>query len=185
MAHSTPRPDLWSVVASEQIIKDRWIDLRADTCIDGQGRTIAPYYVLSPADWVTVMAIDRTGQAIIVEEYRHGAGFVAIGLVGGAVDPGESPTDAALRELQEETGYAAEEIIDLGATWANWGNHTNRSHHFLALGCRRVSEQSLDDSETITVRLEPVADLGERLEQSYHLLTWLKAQEHLRPENAR
>lgn len=178
-------PQAWTVIASERIVQDRWIDLRADTCIDGQGRTIAPYYVLTPADWITVLAIDEQGRAITVEEYRHGAGIVAVGLVGGAVDVGEAPRDAALRELREETGYQAQEIIDLGATWANWGSHENRSHHFLARGCRRVAEQSLDDSEMITVHLEPLDGLGERLEQSYHLLTWLKAQEHLRSESAR
>lgn len=173
-------PQAWRVADSTQIVKDRWIDLRADTCVDGRGRTIAPYYVLNPADWITILAVDESGQAIVVEEYRHGAGIVAIGLVGGAVDEGESPRDAALRELREETGYVAGEIIDLGSTWANWGNHTNRSHHFLARGCRRVAAQSLDDSEIITVHLEPVDSLGDRLEQSYHLLTWMKAMPRLR-----
>lgn len=179
------RPTPWQVVSSERIVKDRWIDLRADTCVDGQGRTIAPYYVLEPADWITVLALDVDGRAVTVEEYRHGAGIVAIGLVGGAVDDGESPSDAALRELREETGYIAEEIIDLGSTWANWGNHTNRSHHFLARGCRRVTAQSLGDTELISVHLDDLEQLGGRLEQSYHLLTWFKGMEWLRAERAR
>lgn len=179
---SAVHPAPWRVVGSEPIVRDRWIDLRADTCIDGRGRTITPYYVLDPSDWITVLALDEDGLAIAVEEYRHGAGIVAIGLVGGAVDDGENPKDAALRELREETGYVAAELIDLGSTWANWGNHTNRSHHFLARGCRRVAEQSLDDSETITVHITTFDGLGERLEQSYHVLTWLKASQRLRAE---
>ncbi|MEJ1086852.1 NUDIX hydrolase [Microbacterium sp. Mu-80] len=178
------RPTPWQVVGSQRIVKDRWIDLRADSCVDGRGVTIAPYYVLEPADWITVLALDEEDRAVTVEEYRHGAGIVAIGVVGGAVDAGETPTDAALRELREETGYVAGEIIDLGATWANWGNHTNRSHHFLARGCRRAAEQSLDDTELISVHLEDLEPLGARLEQSYHLLTWLKAMEWLRAERA-
>lgn len=176
------RPAPWRVVTSTPIVTDRWIDLRADTCVDASGRTIAPYYVLDPADWITVLALDEDGRAVTVDEYHHGAGIVATGLVGGAVDAGEDPKDAALRELREETGYVAAEIIDLGLVWANWGNHTNRSHHFLARGCRRVAEQTLDDTETISVRLEDLDTLGTRLEQSYHLLTWHKAMDRLRAD---
>ena len=175
--HSPPAP--WSVSGSEVVVADHWIRLRADTCVDAAGRTIAPYYVLEPAEWVSVLALTPDGDAIVVEEYRHGAGIVALGTIGGAVDADEAPRDAAMRELREETGYGAHEIIDLGATWANFGNHTNRVHHFLARGCVRAGEQSLDDGELITVRVLPLVDLGEQLSQSYHQLTWYKAQERL------
>lgn len=172
---ATPRPEPWKVVESATLVSDRWIHLRSDTAQDAAGRTISPYYVLEQADWITVLAVTADGEAVAVEEYHHGAGIVALGLVGGGVDAGEQPADAAARELIEETGYAAAEIIDLGAVWANWGNQTNRSHHFLARGCTRVAEQSLDGGELIDVRLMPLSELGEQLAQSYHLLTWHKA----------
>ncbi|MGM7665499.1 NUDIX hydrolase [Microbacterium sp. A93] len=164
---------------SEMIVADRWIRLRADECVDVAGRTISPYYVLEPSEWISVLAVNLDGDAIIVEEYRHGAGIVALGTIGGGVEPGEDPRDAAVRELREETGYEAQEIVDLGATWANFGNHTNRVHHFLARGCTRVAEQSLDGGEIITVHLLPAEGLGDRLEQSFHQLTWYKALQQL------
>ena len=169
------RPQAWTVSDSAIIVADRWIRLRADTCTDAAGRTIAPYYVLEPGDWVSVLALNPEGEAILVEEYRHGAGLVALGTIGGAVEPGESPLEAAARELREETGFESWEIVDLGATWANFGNHTNRVHHFLARDCVRVGEQSLDDTETIAVHVMPMQGLDEHLHQSYHQLTWFKA----------
>ena len=175
---STAAPTPWEVRGSDVIVEDRWIRLRADTCVDAAGRIITPYYVLEPAEWISVLALNVDGDAIVVEEYRHGAGIVALGTIGGAVDADESPQDAAARELREETGYESAEVIDLGATWAKFGNHTNRVHHFLARDCVRVSEQSLDDGELITVRVLPLDGLDECLEQSFHQLTWYKALAH-------
>ena len=173
------KPAPWRVVGSETIIADRWIRLRADDCRDAQGRTIAPYYVLEHRDWISLLALTPGGDAILVDEYRHGAGIVAPGAIGGVTEPGESPADAARRELREETGYEAGELVDLGATWANFGSHTNRVHHFLASGCARVTDQTLDDTETIDVLVAPFEGVESRLSQSYHLLTWFKAQAHL------
>ena len=168
-------PHAWRVVASETVVADRWIRLRADDCRDASDRRIAPYYVLEYPDWISVLALNPEGSAILVEEYRHGAGVIALGTIGGACEPGEDARVAAARELREETGHVAAELIDLGSTWANFGSHTNRVHHFLALGCERVAEQSLDDSEAITVHILPFDGLDERLEQSFHQLTWFRA----------
>ncbi|WP_182253417.1 NUDIX hydrolase [Microbacterium esteraromaticum] len=165
------------MVGTRTIAADRWIRLRADECEDVDGRRITPYYVLEPADWISVLALDDRGDAILVEEYRHGAGIVALGTIGGAVEADEAPIAAAHRELREETGFAASRMIDLGATWANFGNHTNRVHHFLALDCTRAGGQSLDETEAIAVRVLSLSGLGEHLAQSYHQLTWYKAME--------
>jgi ADP-ribose pyrophosphatase len=175
---SSPEP--WDVRASEIVVSDRWVTVRADDCVDSRGRAITPYYVLEYSDWVSVLAIDTAGDAVVVEEYRHGAGIVAWGTIGGGVADGEDATDAAVRELREETGYEAASMIPLGWTWANFGNHTNRVHHFVALDCRPASDQALDDSEDIRVHVVPLAGIAERLHQSYHLLTWYKAEELLR-----
>lgn len=175
---SAAAPTPWEVRGSEVILEDRWIRLRADTCVDAAGRIIKPYYVLEPAEWISVLALNVAGEAIVVEEYRHGAGILALGTIGGAVEANEPPQDAAARELREETGYEPAEFIALGATWANFGNHTNRVHHFLARDCVRVTEQSLDNGELITVRVLPLDGLGEHLEQSFHQLTWYKALVH-------
>ncbi|WP_433584282.1 NUDIX hydrolase [Microbacterium hydrocarbonoxydans] len=173
-------PEPWLITGNEIVVADRWIRLRADDCSDSQGRRIAPYYVLEYADWISMLALDRDGRAIVVEEYRHGAGIVAVGTIGGAVEAGEQPKEAAVRELREETGYGAAEVIDLGATWANFGSHTNRVHHFLALDCRRIGEQQLDESESIEVHLVSPDGLADHLGQSFHQLTWYKAMERLR-----
>ncbi|WP_353114742.1 NUDIX hydrolase [Microbacterium sp.] len=175
-----PSPQPWRVERSREVISDRWIRLRADDCVDALGRTIAPFYVLEYGDWVSVAALTPAGEAVAVVEYHHGAGVTGIGLVGGAIEGGEAPADAAVRELAEETGYAAGRIVDLGWTWANWGNQNNRVHHLLALDCVATAAQQLDEGEIIDVVLLPQDGLADRLPQTIHQLTWFRARERLR-----
>lgn len=170
---ATPQP--WTIITSERVIDDRWIRLRADTCVDGAGRTIAPYYIQEPADWVSVFAIDEDGSAVVLNEYRPGARAVLPGVVGGGVEPGEDPAICAARELREETGREAGELVDLGWTWANWGQLENRVHYFLALDCRVIADQQLDSGELIEVVTMSVADTDGLFQQVYHQLNQLKA----------
>jgi 8-oxo-dGTP pyrophosphatase MutT (NUDIX family) len=41
----------------------------------------------------------------MTEQYRHGTGKIALEFPAGIIDKGETPEQAALRELQEECGY--------------------------------------------------------------------------------
>ena len=76
----------------------------------------------------------------MVRQYRHGAGQLTLETPGGLIDPGETPAEAAARELLEETGYAADEIVSLGAVNPNPALFSNRLHGFLARGAQRVRE---------------------------------------------
>lgn len=159
---------------------DRWINLRADDCVDMLGRTIAPYYVFEQPEWITVVPVTPDGHIILVNEYRHGARVVGTGLVGGTVEETDStPIDAALRELEEETGYIATELIQLGFSWANWANQTNRVHHFLATGCIPTGQQAPDDNELIEVSLQPFDTVASQLHQAYHQLAYQLAKARL------
>ncbi|MBT2555557.1 NUDIX hydrolase [Arthrobacter sp. ISL-5] len=168
----------WATLSSRPVISDRWVNLRADSCLRSDGITIDPFYVLTQSEWVSVFALTTGGEVVLVEEYHHGAGTVGIGLPGGVVEASDgSAIEAAARELREETGFRAEQLTSLGATWANWGNQTNRVHHVLATGCHRVGEPTLDESEQIRVHVISRSDFDPMsLQQSYHQLTSLLAE---------
>src|SRR4029079_8447108 len=70
--------------------------------------------------------------------------------------PGEEPHQTAARELFEETGYEAPEVIFLGKTRPNPAIQDNWIHTFLARGVEYRQEPLNDGTERTRVRLEPL-----------------------------
>lgn len=151
----------WSVEQTSHVVRDRWISLRADSCITASGDSISPYYVLEYPDWVNVVAITEGSDVILVRQYRHGLGRSLLELPCGAVEGPESPALAARRELLEETGFAGDEFIATGVLSPNPATHTNLTHCFLATGCRRVTEPEPDATEDLELELMPLEEFVE------------------------
>jgi 8-oxo-dGTP pyrophosphatase MutT (NUDIX family) len=145
----------WRVTGHRYLVQDRWITLRADTCIVPGGVTLDPFYVIEERDWVHVFALDAEGRIAVVRQYRHAAEVTTVELPGGIVDEGETPLDAARRELLEETGHDATQWHAAGALWANPARQTNRVHLFLATGLSPARALALDEGEHLEVAAVP------------------------------
>jgi 8-oxo-dGTP pyrophosphatase MutT (NUDIX family) len=78
-------------------------------------------------------------------------------------DEGESPEEAARRELLEETGYAARSIEPLGWVHPNPAVQTNRRHTFLAEGVYPAGSPNPDPDEAFEVELEPLRSIPSRI----------------------
>jgi len=142
----------WTVKASRDVIRDRWIRLRADDCVTAEGTEVSPYYVLGYPDWVQVVALDEEDHVILVEQYRHAFGGMALELPAGAIDREDpSPLAAGGRELAEETGYVADEWRYVGKLSPNPATHTNFCHTVLAQNVRAGGRLLNDPAEQIRV----------------------------------
>jgi 8-oxo-dGTP pyrophosphatase MutT (NUDIX family) len=108
------------------------------------------FFRIDSSDWANVVPITPEGGVVMVRQYRHGAGRVTLETPGGLVDSGETPADAAAREMLEETGYRASEIAPLGGVNPNPAIFGNRLHAFVARDSVRVAQiQSGETEETV------------------------------------
>ncbi|MCS7083056.1 MAG: NUDIX hydrolase [Bacteroidetes bacterium] len=141
------------------------MNVRVDRLRLPSGAEIAEFHVIEQPDFANVLAITPTGEAVLLETYRHGMGEIALELPGGVVDPGETPLEAARRELREETGYEAEAWLPLGRVALNPHTHTNWVHLFLARGARATSSAKRDPMEDFRLELVPAHALPKLVEQ--------------------
>ena len=143
----------WTTLESSYIIRRPWLTARVDKVLLPDGRINPEHYVLEYPAWVNVIAITRQGDFVMIRQYRHGYDEVLTELCAGVVEDGESPLEAARRELLEETGYGGgswQETITIGQ---NPSICNNMTHCFTATGVERVSDQHLDAGEDIEVLL--------------------------------
>jgi ADP-ribose diphosphatase len=109
-----------------------------------------------------ILAIDDDNHAILIEQYRVPVGAPCIelpaGLVGDEVE-GEAIEAAAARELEEETGYRATRMVNLGRFYASAGMSAEYFTLLRAEGLTKVGEGGGVAGEDIVVHRVPVADV--------------------------
>ncbi len=147
----------WRRERSERVADCRVFRVRRDTSADPRGGGEHDFYVIEAPDWINVIPLTDDGRVVLIEQYRHGTESISLEIPGGMVDPGEEPLDTAARELLEETGYAAREVVFLGKTRPNPAIQDNWIHTFVARGVERRGEPSNEGTERTRVRLVPLA----------------------------
>lgn len=106
------------------------------------------YIILDARDWVIVIP-EHNNNFLMVKQWRHGINRLSVEFPGGVIDEGEDPEVAALRELEEETGYKAKTLIKLGEVNPNPALFSNTCHIFLAEDLLPLGNQNLDSDEFI------------------------------------
>lgn len=109
------------------------------------------FVLFGQRDWSVILPITGNGQVIAVRQYKQGCNNICIELPAGTADfKDEEPHKVAERELLEETGFEASEVVFLGhAQWIASRSSWTRFWPFVAFGCTKVKPAKIDSNEEI------------------------------------
>ena len=166
----------WKLLDSEFLVDAPWLKVAKETCELPNGKVINDFYTLWQPDWVLILARTKDGKWVMTEQYRHGTGKIALEFPAGIIDKGETPEEAAIRELQEECGYVLDERREnatmrlqtrdesfkqtpnaydlkpttyLGSFPVNPDRHRGKFHVVFIDGVERLGKTSFDETEDI------------------------------------
>jgi ADP-ribose pyrophosphatase len=156
-------PQPWELQSSEHLQDYDVYRVRRDRVRSPRDGSLHDFHVVDAPDGVTVLALTPEHELVLVEQYRHGIRQLSLETPSGILEEGEDPLDAALRELEEETGFRAEEPRSLGTLDLNPSWETTRVHVVLATGARRAGDE--DPGEDTRVRCVATDEVRERVRE--------------------
>ena len=146
-------------VSSEEIYKGKIVHLFCDTVRLPNGKE-ATREVIRHVGAAAVVPLTDEGDVILVRQYRYPFSQVMLEIPAGKLDIGEDPIDCAKRELIEETGYDAKELVYLGAFYPSVAMLNEVIHLFLAKNMT-LCETNLDEDEFLHVEQRPLGEVVE------------------------
>ncbi len=121
--------------------------------------------IVRAGDAVVILPIKENGNVIMIQEERQAIGKKILGLPAGMIEKGEDLKEAALRELEEETGYHAKSIKLMRGLYTSCGYSDEKIYYFLASDFTKT-KQHLDEGEFIDVVEVPLDELRKMLDNN-------------------
>lgn len=149
------------IISTKNIFKGFILDVKVHTVELPDGKT-ATREVIDHPGGVGIIAITPEREVFMVTQYRIAADQMMLEIPAGKLEIGENPYDAAMRELQEETGYKTSKLIELGEYYATPGYCGEKLIIYMATDLEFVG-QNLDEGEFLNVEKYP-------LDKLYHMV---------------
>lgn len=149
-------PEKWKVISSRRDKSYRVFSLRTDRAVSPRTGQDHDFFILESSSWVNIIPLTPQNEVVMVRQYRHGTRDVTLEIPGGLVEHNDNAEKAARRELFEETGYQASEMILLGSVHPNPAIQNNLCYTFLARDVSLAGDQQQDEKEDIEVLLRPL-----------------------------
>lgn len=136
-----------------------WLEVYREHVELPGGSILTDFYRVVLPDFAIVVAVNQAGELVMTRSYKHGPRRITLNAPAGFLNPGESPFQAAQRELFEETGYTASEWQSLGSFMVDGNRQCGTAHLFLARNASCVAPaNNPDPNEVVEVELMALPD---------------------------
>ncbi|MFL2944354.1 MAG: NUDIX hydrolase [Candidatus Poseidoniales archaeon] len=155
----------WKTISEKNAGDFRIFSMREVTAESPRTGKHHPFFLLDGSDWINVIAVTSEQMLVMVKQYRFGTSKFELEIPGGIIEKGESPIEAGVRELKEETGYAGIDPKYLGYVDPNPAFQTNKCHTIIIQNCEKVDIQNLDPGEDIEVEIISEANIQKHIDK--------------------
>jgi ADP-ribose pyrophosphatase len=154
----------WKKIGRKTVFSSRFAKVFQDAVQLPNGHTIDDYMVVELPTVVIVVATDRAGKLMVLDEYKYPQDEVMRTLPAGHLNEGEDPVVCAQRELLEETGYAGNaKYIDAICDYPTKNLH--KVHVVRITNITKTAQAQLEDTENLRPELITVAALKKEIKE--------------------
>lgn len=143
-------PSGWKVKSSKKVYDNYYLKVYEEM-LDLEGKKKLYIRARRP-DYCTIVPFTSDDQILMIKSYRHLVDSWQVEVPSGFIDKGETPRQTAVRELQEETGHVAKNMVYIGSYTLDYSIFAQKGSVFVAYGIEKLGRQKLGRMEKIELK---------------------------------
>jgi ADP-ribose pyrophosphatase len=146
--NTPPTPSGWNTKRTSIVYESKpWLTIEKHAVVTPDGRQIDDWHVIALPSFVNVLPRLEDGRFLLIRQNKYLCQPETLATIGGLIDPGETPLQAAERELLEESGCTSNRWQELGSYCIDPNRGCGGCYLFVAENCRRLERPRNPDCE--------------------------------------